>query len=293
MHERPEVSVVVAAFSGEAELWRCLESLTAQDVAAEIVVASGLGPDATRRASARFPPALCLPEPAGTSALRLRARGVAAARGRLIVLTEDHCRAGSGWLAALRAAHSAGRAVVGGTVENGCGRGVQGRALYWCEYAAQMPPLPAGPARWLSGVNVAYDREALWACRDAWIEEFCEAEVHAALRLAGHEPWLAPEAVVTAHLGLGFVEALAHLYAGGRRFGRGRRARSGALGRVALRSSAPVVPALLATRVVAAVLTRRPRDAGWLALALPHLLGLVCGWAAGEAAGYWSAAERA
>ncbi len=288
-----DVSVVVASFSGEAALARCLESLDAQTTGCEVIASTDLEGEALARLSARFPRARVLTAAPGTSAFRLRSLGVVEARGRLIALTEDHCTAAPGWLAALSAAHAAGHAVVGGVVENGRAAGAYERALYWCEYAAQMPPLPEGPSAFLSGVNVAYDRDVLLALRHVWQEVFYESEVHAALRAAGQRLHRAPSAVVTSHLDFAFGEALAHLRRGGRRYGRERIARSGPAQRALLCLGVPAVPALLLWRVVAAVVSRRPRELGHLLLALPHAACLVTAWGAGEALGYWGGILRA
>lgn len=288
----PDVSVVVASFSGELALARCLESLAAQTLASEVIVSSDLGDAAVARLSGRFPGFRFLAAPRGTPVFRLRTLGAAQARGRLVALTEDHCTAAPGWVAALRAAHASGHTVVGGVVENGRAATTFERALYWCEYASQMPPLPEGPAPILSGVNVAYDRDVLLAHGRTWQEVFYESEVHEALMRDGHRLQRAAGAEVTSHLGFGFAEALAHLYRGGLRYGRERLARSvpgvGAL----LCLAAPAVPAVLLWRLVAAVVDRRPREIGRLVLALPHLICLVGAWAAGEAAGYWGGLIR-
>ncbi len=293
MDERPNgVSVVVAAFSGEEALARCLESLARQTTAAEVIASTDLGCEALERLARRFPGVQFLSAAPGAGAFRLRALGVAQARGGLVALTEDHCTAAPGWLEGLRAAHAAGRAVVGGVVENGHAATPHGRALYWCEYAAEMPPLPDGPAPILSGVNVAYDCEALHACRETWQELFYESEVHAALQRAGHRLHRVASAVVTSHLAFSFRQAMAHLYRGGRRFGQERLARSSAWFGLVLRVAVGVVPALLTWRVVIAVASRRRREIGQLVLALPVVACLTASWGAGEAMAYWGGRGR-
>jgi hypothetical protein len=116
---------------------------------------------------------------------------------------------------------------------------------------------------------------------------FYESEVHEALRRAGHPLHRAAGAEVTAHLSFAFGEAVAHLFRGGVRYGRGRLARSSPAAKAARCLAVPAVPAVLLWRVVDAVLWRRPREAGHLALALPCAVCLLTAWAAGEAVGYW------
>lgn len=282
----PDASVVVASFCGEPALRRCLQSLEPQADAAEVIVATDVEIQAVARLEARFPRFRFLPAPRGTSVFRLRAMGVPHASAPMVALTEDHCTADPGWLEALRAEHAAGHAVVGGAVENGIGASAYDWALYLCEYAAHMPPLRDGPARTLTGVNVAYDREALAGCRGVWSEAFYENEVHDALQAAGHPLRRAGSACVTSHLALPFRQASAHLFRGGQRFGAYRRGRASPTARALLPVAAPAVPALLTWRVARTIAARRPRLMGTFARALGHVAVLNGAWAAGEALGY-------
>jgi len=280
--------VVVAAFTDRPDLERCLCSLEAQTHAAEVIVASDLPELELKAVAARFPDVRFVNAPGDGSALALRSLGVQAARGRLVALTEGQCTVDPGWVAALWSGYRTGRTVLGGVVENGRPSGFFDRALYWLEYAAQMPPLPDGVAARLSGVNAAYDRGALFAVREIWEHGFAECEVHAALERAGHLPYRVRAAGVTSHLRLSWGEALVHLYRGGERFGRWRASRSARAKRAALRVAVLLVPVLLCSRVAAAVLTRHPRETLRLLLSLPVLACLSSAWAWGEAAGYWS-----
>jgi glycosyltransferase involved in cell wall biosynthesis len=280
------VSVVVASFSGEAALRRCLESLEPQTAEAEVIVAAEVESAAVVRLQARFPRLVFVRAPRGTSVFRLRAMGLERARGRLVVLTEDHCTAAPGWLDALLALHREGHAVVGGPVENGLTKGPYDWALYLCEYAAHMPPLRDGPVPALSGVNVAYERELLTGCAALWQEAFYENEVHDALRASGHRLQRSGRAAVSTHLSLPFREAAAHLFRGGQRFGRYRHGRSSPAVRAILPVAALAVPALLTWRVVRAVAARRPERLGAMARGLGYVVAFNSAWAAGEALGY-------
>lgn len=282
----PDLSVVVASFSGEAVLRHCLESLEPQAAGAEVIVATDVEASGIARLEARYPGFRFLRAPRGTSVFRLRALGIDRARGRRVVLTEDHCTAAPGWLDALRASHAGGRAIVGGPVDNGQRAGAYGWALYLCEYAAQMPPLRDGPARALSGVNVSYERDLLAGCRGLWRDGFYENEVHDALQASGHGLHRSGSACVTSHLGLPLREAAAHLFRGGRRFGQYRRARSSPAARALLPVAALALPALLTWRALRAVAIRRPREMGSAARGLGFIVALNSAWAAGEALGY-------
>jgi len=281
-----DVSVVVASFSGERALGRCLESLEPQCAAAEVIVATDADADGVVRLEARFADFRFIRAPRSTTVFRLRAMAVELAGGRLVALTEDHCAAAPGWLDALRAHHRMGHAIVGGPVENGLAGRAYDWALYLCEYAAHMPPLGDGPAPALSGVNVAYDRQVLLGCRSVWQEAFYENEVHDALQASGHRLQRSGAAAVSSHLSLPLRDAAAHLFRGGRRYGRYRRARSSPAVRALLPVAALALPALLTWRVVRAVAARRPERLGITARGLAYIVALNSAWAAGEALGY-------
>lgn len=285
------LSVVVASFGGEEALRRCLESLAPQEQIGEIVVASADPSSAALAAgfrAARFTPA-----PAEASVFELRSRGVAAARGDHIALTEDHCVARPDWARALLEAHAAGHAVVGGPVDAGGGLGFCGRALHLCEYADHLPPLRDGAAGALSGVNVCYARPALARCRDVWAEAFYENEVHDALREAGVPLHRASRAIVAANLAFPLGDAMSHLRRGGLRFGLYRINRTPPGRRLLLRALAPLVPVVLLARLLRIVAFRRP---SWLALALvalPYEACLLGAWSFGEMAGTWGTTSAA
>jgi len=122
-----EVSVVIASCSGPDDLRLCLESVMPHAAEAEIIVAA---PTSFRAGPvvARFPGVILLEAPESTSVFRLRSLGLARARGRFVVLTEDHCVVAPDWLERLQAAHAEGRSVVGGPVDSGM-KGVRARAL--------------------------------------------------------------------------------------------------------------------------------------------------------------------
>jgi len=279
-------SVVVASFSGEAALRRCLESLEPQATGAEVVVATDADAGGVARLQERFPCFRFLSAPPGTSVFRLRSMGVDQASGPLVAMTEDHCTFAPGWLDALRAGLRNGHAIVGGPVENGLASRAYDVALYLCEYAAHMPPLQDGPVPALSGVNVAYERRLLLGCRGVWQEAFYENEVHDALRDLGHGLHRSGTASVTSHLSLPVRAAAAHLFRGGRRFGRHRRAHASPALRVVLPVGALALPALLTWRVLRVVTARRPERLAITARGLPCIVALNSAWAAGEALGY-------
>jgi hypothetical protein len=170
-------------------------------------------------------------------------------------------------------------------VDNGAPRSAYDWALYFCEYGAFMSPLSPAAAVLPSGINVAYPRSALELTRAIWEAAFHENEVHDALRGAGVRFGLVPEARVWSHLGFGFGAAMAHLFAGGRRFAAHRAARERLPGRMFWTLAAAAVPALLLARMARRIVGRRPGRLVHLLCGLPWVLGLLVAWSAGEMIG--------
>ena len=116
MADAPDLSIVVASWSSDESLERCLARLVPQWGGAEVIVATNRPGGALE---ARYPQARFLRGPERANVPLLRRLGADAARGRLVALIEDHAAAGGRWAAALREAHRAGFPVIGGPVENG------------------------------------------------------------------------------------------------------------------------------------------------------------------------------
>jgi hypothetical protein len=264
------VSVVIASFGGDQVLSGCLSALEPERGEAEVIAVGRF--DDGRALSARFPWTTFLPAPSDANVFARRARGVLASHGERIALLEDHCRVAPGWLAAL----SGDGGTLAGPV---CAepRTLRDFALYLVEYSALLPPLTDEGG--LLAVNAAYDRGPLFAHESVWRDGFYDNEVHDALRRAGFPARLARGAQVESRLSLPFPAACAHLFAGGRRFGGYR---GGGRRRAVL---VPLVPFVLAARILGRVLVRRR---AWLPRALaasPLLVAFVCTWSAGELIG--------
>jgi GT2 family glycosyltransferase len=284
------VSVVVASFSGEALLTDCLASLVSQrceEDGVEVIAATTLAGESLARVRARYPSVRFVEQTQDANVFQLRAAGARAAEGQLVLLTEDHTRAAAGWMAALQAAHGAGHHVVGGPVDNGNPNSAYAWGLYFCEYGIHAPPMREGPAPVLSGLNIGYDRNALQTTRDLWARELRENEINDALRTAGQgELWMVPAAVVDTRLGMSPREAMRHLAAGGRHYGRYRAQHASPLKRSLLILGSPLVPALLFCRIGARTLHRRPARLLHVLQSFPWIALLLGSWCFGEAAGY-------
>jgi hypothetical protein len=104
--EAPLISVLLPTANPWPAVSSALAALLSQTAAPsfEVLVLDGLG----AALSATHPdPAVRWLRLPGKDSFALRAAGIAAARGAIIAVSEDHCIAPSGWLAAIAAAHQA------------------------------------------------------------------------------------------------------------------------------------------------------------------------------------------
>lgn len=298
----PVLSVVVTLTTGRIDTLRaCLESLAGQagGPALEVLVPFDDAAAAVAEAGPAFPGARFLRVPGvdGTTARLgrsreahdlLRSAGIAAARGALVALVEDHARLEPGWAAALERElrEHPGAGAAGGAVECGSGRAANA-AAWWCDFGRYGRPFAAGPAEAVSDTNVAYRREALDRVRDAWTPAYHEPRVHAALRAAGFAIRLTPEAVASqCRPPLRICPTFRERIVWGRSFGAARARTWPAPKRFALALLCVFLPVLLTARRLREAMAR-----GWLLRmlpAVPMMFLLNLGWALGEAAGTWT-----
>ena len=281
--DRPPISIAIAAWAGDVSLLACLDSLQSQCANVEVIAAVN-GPVAN--VSRQFPSVRFIEAPRDADVFRLRTLAVEAASGQLIALTEDHSTFGPFWVETLLAAHAEGKGIVGGPVDNGLVGRAFDWALYFLEYGLHMPPVAEGPVRIVSGFNVAYDRKLLMSVREIWKETLHENEINDALREKGHGVHMAPEAWVRSHLPMGLRGAMAHLYGGGRQYGRYRSSKASRMGRVFWILVSPLVPFILLARIAGCVAARNPRRLWHMFRGLPHLALVLGAWSVGEAWGY-------
>ena len=283
---QPALSIVIASWSGQEALTRCLESVMPQASAAEVIVAFRGISDFAASLGERFPGVRFVRGPADASVFLLRSLGVHEAHGRVIAMLEDHSAVCAGWAEAILAAHAEGKLICGGPIENDLESSAYDWALYFVEYGIYMPPMPTGEAPILSGVNIAYDRDTLLSCRAVWESVFYETDVNAALARAVHTLQMLPKACVRSRLRMPFREAMQHLYTGGVHFGEFRKAKLSRPAQWLWLFVSPALPFVLLFRIVRLAVARQPARVSKIIWGLPYLLLLLIGWSAGEAASY-------
>lgn len=268
--DEPVASVVVVAFAGGDWTESCLDAILAQDASsrAEVVVAAPAGRSVDDRAGR-----VRIVTAAGPWG-RVRAAGVAAATGAVVVLTEDHCRPDPAWLASLLRAHEDGHDVAGGPIHRRAATPWTW-ATYLQEYArfSSRPPADGG----FSDCNVSYRRAVLETCRDAWWPAYHQTAVDAAVRERGRTTRWVPEAGVTDMAETALAPLLRQRYRLGAEFGASRPRRAPALAALRLL----LAPLTMTARSATAGL-RAPGGAGRTMVALPFILLVSWAWAWGE-----------
>lgn len=281
------LSVVIATVDPWPAVAAVLESVLAQTeaVGGEVVIADGHGqglPD-----GAEYPSVVTVRRP-GASIFQARASGLARARGRIVAVTEDHCRVAPDWCEAVLAAFDGepGTMVVGGAVENGAAATLLDQMHFLIANGPSMRPLGRAGPRSMSGqANVSYRREVLAGADTG--HGVLQMQLNRDLGRAGVAMKLDGRPLVwhDQHLDLG--GALRLHFHNGRCIAGFRRPRLGVAAWVARLASCAVLPAYLAARAVA-IAWRKGRLRLRSALGLPLLVLLGWSHAAGELVGYLS-----
>lgn len=296
-HPNSEVicSVLIALVS-RRETHRVLELLAALGmqepaVAHEVIIADRLNNDASLRVAEQFPQVrriACAPE---TSLPGLRTAALEEARGRLVIVTEDHCVPRANWLSEIVqtfARAPSDVAAIGGAVVNGLPTRWLDRATFVCEYGKYEPPCEEGPSKDVPGMNIAYVRQQLLAFdRRLLTSGFWETTVHPVLLQRG---WrlLSSNAIQVEHRKhFGLMEFLHQRFLYSRYYA-GRRFEFAAWGkRLAACALSPLLPPLLLWRFHRQAVRRPGYVRNFVAIApLLTLFALV--WCAGETMGYAS-----
>lgn len=284
---RPSFSVVVASFRDTAVLDACLRSLREQCRAhgAELLVVRS---ERESRERLQQVAAGCRVIRAdATDAIPvLRGRGLAAAAGEWVAVTEDHCVADPGWLDALVASGTSSADVLGGAMGNARRERRTDCGAFFSEYGFFGAVAPAagtaGPPL-VTGANVAYHRRVVsdvanWAQHGSW-----ENVIHERLFADGHLFRLVPTARVRQNLHYTLGAFAVDRFAHGRDFAATRSRNLPVWRRAILAAATPILPMILARRIARAV---DPIERPLFGRALPATLAFLSAWAAGEATGY-------
>lgn len=275
-------SVVIASHNGPDALRTCLSSFIDEiDTNVELIVSAHFlegEADALRSWTQERSLSPHLVEaPEAMDVPHLRVAGLRAARGEVVLLTEDHLIPSPSWIDAA----SVDSAVTTGAIALDQGGAVD-RAVYLFEYGAFMPPLAARQAP--SGANVAYSREAI-AILEPHFDDFeWEHAWNKYLEEAGCTFEASDAMSVTwRHEGT-FAKFCATARLHGQNFG-ARRNFNTSLRRFVQIACLPVMPFVLAAKKIVEAISRQPAQTIQWLCAAPALVALYVAWSIGEARG--------
>ncbi len=160
LRETPPLSVVIATVDPWPAIENAFNSVLdqASELGAEIVLADGHGDGVPDRVLVGNVVRVRAP---GTSIFQARAHGMSAARGDIVAVTEDHCRAAPDWCRRVLECFEEhpGVSVLGGAVENAATATLLDHMHFLFANGHSMRPLGTGGPRSMSGqANVSYRR---------------------------------------------------------------------------------------------------------------------------------------
>lgn len=276
----PTVSVVIGSNAPAEALESCLAALEPQRDGVDVLVyESRPSPPALRE---RFPWARFEERP-GALVPELWRDGIDESGGEIVALTIAPMVPAPNWLTTIRDQHRRYDAV-GGAIDPGKRLRLVDWAEYFCRYARDMRPFAGHDCLDLPGDNAAYKRELLERTRELYRDGFWEPEVNRRLHEENVVLWHAPELVVEQGRSAGWAAFVQQRLKHGRAFGRQRGTRFGTARNIVGVLASPLVPFVMAVRVLREVGSRRRNRFRALA-ALPLMLTFNVAWAVGEARG--------
>jgi hypothetical protein len=293
----PLLSVVVTITSGADHTFRCLQALSAQRDAppTEIIVPLYPSLDDAVHLRHEWPSVRFIDIPEEPPAARgwehlqydrRRAIGLAASRGEVIAMTEDHAIPEERWSSTIWSLHQRfPYGVIGGGITH-CGTKLLNWAIFYSDFARYQPPFPPSTADYISDINVSYKRSSLDKCRNVWWNFYDETSVHRSIRETGDIPFLTPDFTVGYDRGsLSLSRVMNERFTWGRLFA-GRRAQGVSnLRRFVYFSLSPGLAPLLLVRKFL-MLRRRGHLLKPFFSALPLTFLCLLIWSLGEFVGY-------
>jgi hypothetical protein len=280
----PPLSITIATNFGWEAIRTPYESLRAQADAAGAEVILLDSSESTAPDGALGPLTRWISMP-GADITEMRMRGYREAVGEIVAMTEDHCIPAPDWVEAMLLAHAEhpDAAAIGGVSRNGSTELTMDWASFYAGHAPFIAPLPAGPAAYISGVNLSYKRTALQEAITGQASRAVETLINEQLKAVG-ALLFADDRVSVTHIqsrGLLATPRL-HFYAGRNFEGTRELEHSGDRHRRAMRAAIMPLPRT-AKRIVTVL--GRGEPASRVARATPALLAIFVAQAVGEVCG--------
>ena len=196
------VSIIIPAYHSSETISDTLAGLREQTFRDfEVIIVNSSADGVTRRiVEEEFPEAIFEQSMRPLLPHAARNRGVARARGALLVFTDPDCRPRIDWLERLIDAHDAGHQLVCGAIELSDDAEWLERGVHLCKYSFRLTGLRAN-ATWIAGTANASCSRDVWTSVGPFDGDRFAGDALFSWRAAarGWQPWFEPSAVVIHH----------------------------------------------------------------------------------------------
>jgi glycosyltransferase involved in cell wall biosynthesis len=279
------LSVIVTSYNSPQVLENCLESLTAQPEAGEIIVTDCSERDPSPELSRRYTAVRFEHFSDRRTVPQLRWAGAKLSAGDAIAVIEARSVPEKDWCAKLKRALEShpDAPVAGGPVAFGSSGTAFNWGLYFCEYGAFAPPVREGPAPELSAANLCYRRSDLEKASDLLDRGAWDTLLHERWS-SQKRPLVLCSAAIRFQNTMDRWTAIRQRFWYGRGYAADRVAARGALLRIAYAGFTVLLPVLMVWRIgrraaEKSMLREFLRAFAWVAL-------LSSAWSCGECVGY-------
>ena len=198
----PHVSIIIPGYHSSETISDTLAGLREQTVGDfEVIIVNSSADEETRRiVEQKFPEAIFEQAPRPLLPHAARNRGVARARGDLLVFTDPDCRPKKDWLQRLIDARDAGHELVCGALELSDEAKWVERGVHLCKYSFRLSGLRSGTT-WIAGTANASCSRDVWNSVGPFDGDRFAGDALFSWRAAAHgwQPWFEPSAVVVHH----------------------------------------------------------------------------------------------
>jgi GT2 family glycosyltransferase len=291
MGEKPELSVIIAAYNAQNTIRSCLRSLETQTARSsmEVILVDSSRDGTADIVDREFPwidhKVFSQRKYCGDA----RNIGLARARGRIVGLMDADCIAGKNWAGSILKAHKKNSApAIGGAIANGNPESLVGWAAYFSEFSAWMPGTPAGEQVDIAGANMSYKKMIFDRLGTFIPGTYCsDTEFHWRLQKEGLGLCFDPSIQISHHNISSFGKLLRHEFNHGCSFARVRvKAKQfSTLNRMVHAFCFGLIALKLFYRISLRNL-RNPLYLKFFLLSLPLTLMGVIAWSLGEGFGY-------
>lgn len=199
MRSRPRISVVVSAYHSSGTIADCLAGLreqTFQDF--EVIIVNSSPDEETRRiVEENYPSAIFEQTSKPLLPHAARNRGVARARGDILVFTDPDCHANADWLERMLDAHASGHQLVCGAIELSDDAEWTEKGVHLCKYSFRLSGLRPRET-WIAGTANASCSREVWNSVGPFDGDRFAGDALFSWRATarGWQPWFESRAVV-------------------------------------------------------------------------------------------------